>query len=215
MERAWQCCWLTLGLLVLSAQALAQPILSWKFDSDDNGISVYYRDHSDGLVEIKAQMFTPTTYSAFLTLLEDSANVPNWIDNVSHSRVLRQLSSNENIVYTQFLAPWPAKDRDMVTYSRYYTDDIGFVLEIKDAPNPVLAPQEGYIRIQSVKAKWQLQKLTSGTTLIEYTAFADPGGALPDWLVNQLAKESARNTFEQLRKQLPRYQTRQHPNLND
>jgi hypothetical protein len=129
--------------------------------------------------------------------------------------VLRQISETENIVYTQFAAPWPAKDRDMVTYSKFVIDDASFTLRIKDAPSNTLAEQEDYIRITRVKATWTLQKLTNGTTHIEYIAFADPGGALPDWLANDLAKESARNTFEGLRQQLPHYQTATHPKIKE
>jgi hypothetical protein len=201
--------------LIASLALNAQPLKSWQFESDQDGITIYSREHTDGLVEIKAKMFTPTTYGAFLTLLENSDNVPNWIDNVSHSRVLSQLSATENIVYTQFSAPWPAKDRDMVTYSKYQQDELGFTLNIQDAPISSLAVQDGYIRITSVQAQWQLQKLNTGTTLIEYTAFADPGGALPHWLINNLAKESARKTFEQLRIQLPNYQQMRHPQIQE
>ncbi|MEF1173318.1 START domain-containing protein [Vibrio sinaloensis] len=208
-------CSLALSALIVSAHSLASSNLYWQFEGDSEGISVYSREHTDGLVEIKTQMFTPTSYGAFLTLLEDSENIPNWVDNVSSSRVLNQLSTTENIVYTQFSAPWPAKDRDMVTYSRYTQDELGFTLTITDEPPATFPLQEGYIRIESVNAQWQLQKLTSGTTLIEYTAFADPGGALPNWLINKLAKESARKTFENLKAQLPRYQAFQHPNVEE
>lgn len=199
--------------LVTSLPIWAEAFTGWQFEGDNDGISIYSREHSDGLVEVRAQMFTPTSYGAFLILLEDSENVPNWIDNVSHSRVLTQLSVNENIVYTQFSAPWPALDRDMVTYSKYTIDDLGFTLEIEDAPASTLPEQEGYIRIRNVDATWSLQKLTNGTTLIEYTAFANPGGILPDWIINNLTKESARNTFENLRQQLPQYQQYSHPNI--
>ncbi|KJY70068.1 hypothetical protein TW78_17645 [Vibrio coralliilyticus] len=205
----------TLAIVGFSTPAQSEPIQPWQFDSIDNGISIYIREHTDGLVEVRAEMFAPTSYGAFLTLLEDSDNVPNWIDNVSHSRVLRQISETENIVYTQFAAPWPAKDRDMVTYSKFVIDDASFTLRIKDAPSNTLAEQEDYIRITRVKATWTLQKLTNGTTHIEYIAFADPGGALPDWLANDLAKESARNTFEGLRQQLPHYQTATHPKIKE
>ncbi|AIW16945.1 START domain-containing protein [Vibrio tubiashii] len=201
--------------LIASSAVWAKPVASWKFESDSDGITIYSREHSDGLVEIRARMFAPTSYGAFLLLLEDTANVPNWIDNVSLSRVIKQISSNENIVYTQFAAPWPAKDRDMVTYSKYSVDEIGFTLNIKDAPPASLPEQEDYIRITSVKATWTLQKLTNGSALIEYVAFADPGGALPDWLANKLAKESARNTFMGLREQLPNYQGSAHPNIKE
>ncbi len=203
-------------LAFMSFSTLVSAEQNWQFDSGSDGITIYIREHQEsGLVEIRARMYTPTTYSAFLTLLEDSNNVPNWIDNASHSRVLKQISSNENIVYTQFTAPWPARDRDMVTYSRYWVDTTGFNLIIKDAPKPALAEQDGYIRISAVKASWTLEKLNNGTTLIEYKAYADPGGFLPDWLKNKLSKQSTRATFENLREQLPRYQKFTHPNVEE
>lgn len=201
--------------VLVSATSGAEVEKHWQFDSDNDGITIYSRAHKEGLVEIRAQMFTPTSYSAFLTLLEDSDNIPNWIDNASHSRVLRQISATENIVYTQFTAPWPAKDRDMVTYSKYWVDELGFTLKIEDAPPSTYPEQSGYIRIHSVDATWVLQKLTNGTTYIEYTAFAEPGGLLPDWLMNKLSKESARSTFHNLRNQLPNYQKYEHPHIDE
>ncbi|MGR5206221.1 MULTISPECIES: START domain-containing protein [Vibrio] len=187
----------------------------WQLDSDSDGISIYSREHKGGLVEIRARMFTPTSYGAFLTLLEDSENVPHWIDKASHSRVLNQISATENIVYTQFLATWPARDRDMVTYSKYWVDEQAFTIKIKDAPSSTLADQKGYIRIHSVDATWTLKKRTNGTTLIEYKAFADPGGLLPNWLINKLSKQSARSTFDSLRDQLPKYQQYSHPQIEE
>ncbi|KPM92535.1 hypothetical protein AOR10_11955 [Vibrio alginolyticus] len=204
---------LTLATLI-SAGTDASANENWQFESDKNGITIYSREHSDGLVEIRARMFTPTSYGAFLTLLEDSDNIPNWIDNTSHSRVLNQISATENIVYTQFKAPWPAKNRDMVTYSKYWVDELGFTIEIKSAPDSYLAEQNGYVRIRSVDATWELQKLTNDTTLVEYKAFADPGGLLPNWLINKLSKESAWATFSNLRKELPEYQQYSHPQID-
>ena len=205
---------LTLATLI-SAGTDASANENWQFESDKNGITIYSREHSDGLVEIRARMFTPTSYGAFLTLLEDSDNIPNWIDNASHSRVLNQISATENIVYTQFKAPWPAKNRDMVTYSKYWVDELGFTVEIKSAPDSYLAEQNGYVRIRSVDATWELQKLTNDTTLVEYKAFADPGGLLPNWLINKLSKESAWATFSNLRKELPEYQQYSHPQIDE
>ncbi|EGR0266727.1 START domain-containing protein [Vibrio sp. Vb2880] len=205
---------LTLATLI-SAGTDASANENWQFESDKNGITIYSREHSDGLVEIRARMFTPTSYGAFLTLLEDSDNIPNWIDNASHSRVLNQISATENIVYTQFKAPWPAKNRDMVTYSKYWVDELGFTIEIKSAPDSYIAEQNGYVRIRSVDATWELQKLTNDTTLVEYKAFADPGGLLPNWLINKLSKESAWATFSNLRKELPEYQQYSHSQIDE
>ncbi len=186
----------------------------WKLAKSEDGIRVHTREHQGGLVEIRAQMFVETSYGAFLLLLEDSNNLPNWVDNVSKSEVLKQVSPTENIVYTKFAAPWPAKDRDMVTYSRYELLDGAFQLEIKDASQQY-PEQESYIRIKAVEAHWTLEKLTNGLTHINYTAYADPGGMLPDWLANKLSVSGAFNTFSALKAQLPKYQNQQHSMINE
>ena len=198
------------SLFTYSTLAFATP---WAFVKSEDGITIHKRDHGNGLVEVRAQMQVETSYSGFLLLLEDSDNVPNWIDNVSHSEVLMQISANENIVYTQFKAPWPARDRDMVTYSKYEVEEGQFTLTIKDASN-YLAKESGYIRIRDVDAIWTLQPLTNGFTHINYTAYANAGGILPDWLMNRLSANNAFSTFQKLRNQLTKYQGKQHPNLN-
>ncbi|EKO3533513.1 START domain-containing protein [Vibrio fluvialis] len=208
--------WLSALLLLLpmiSWAETAQPV-PWEMAKNQDGITIQTRKHRDGLVEIRAQMFVNTTYAAFMTLLEDSSNVPNWIDNVDSSRVLKQISDNENIVYTRFAAPWPARDRDMVTYSQFKQFAGALVLTIEDASDQY-PEQEGFVRIKAVKATWTLEKLTNGMTHIDYTAFADPGGMLPNWLANKLSVSSAFNTFEGLRAQLPNYQNKLHPHVKE
>ncbi|MGV1721507.1 START domain-containing protein [Vibrio furnissii] len=204
---------LLLLLPMISWAETAQPV-PWEMAKNQAGITIQTRKHRDGLVEIRAQMFVNTTYAAFMTLLEDSSNVPNWIDNVDSSRVLKQISDNENIVYTRFVAPWPARDRDMVTYSQFKQFAGALVLTIEDASDQY-PEQEGFVRIKAVKATWTLEKLTNGMTPIDYTAFADPGGMLPNWLANKLSVSSAFNTFEALREQLPKYQGKRHPHVTE
>ncbi|WP_107852998.1 START domain-containing protein [Oceanimonas marisflavi] len=200
--------------VVFSAIATSPTSQRWEMAKNKDGITIQTRHHQAGLVEIRARTFVVTRYAAFMALLEDSANIPNWIDNVSSSRVLEQISLTENIVYTRFRAPWPVQDRDMVTYSRFEQPPGALVLTIEDASD-AYPQQQGYIRIKAVKATWTLAKLTNGLTHIEYIAFADPGGNLPGWMTNQLSVTSAFNTFQGLREQLPKYQNRTHPEVRD
>lgn len=198
--------------LTWAEEPVTQP--KWTLAKSEDGIRIHTREHQGGLVEIRAQMFLTTSYQAFLVLLEDSSNIPNWVDNVSESRVLKQISPTENIVYTTFAAPWPAKNRDMVTYSKYQLANNAFRLDIADASQHY-PQQPGYVRIRDVEARWTLEKLTNGLTHIDYTAYADPGGLLPDWLTNTLSVSAAFNTFSALKKQLPDYQQYQHSSLNE
>lgn len=208
--------WLSTALWILPMLSWADDAtpIAWHMAKSDNGITIQTRKHRDGLVEIGAQMLVPTTYAAFMNLLENSSNLPNWIDHVASSRVLKKISDHEHIVYTRFSAPWPARDRDMVTYSQFQQFPGSLVLTIEDASDQY-PEKEGFVRIKAVKATWTLEKLTNGMTHIDYTAFADPGGMLPNWLANKLSVSSAFNTFEGLRAQLPDYQNKLHPHVKE
>ncbi|WP_338165905.1 START domain-containing protein [Vibrio sp. 10N] len=206
-------------LLVLNATISRSVIAApsgkpWLVSYNQDAVTLYKREHHTGLIEIRVHADVSTTFAAFLRLFEDTANVPNWLHNVDQTKVLAQLSSNENIVYTTFAAPWPAKNRDMVTYSRYYQTGRRFVLEISDASD-YLAQQPDYIRIEKVRSRWELTKLTENQVFVVYTAFADVGGALPDWLANQLTIEGAIETFKGLKREIAGYQHLSHPNVTD
>ncbi|MCG6227837.1 START domain-containing protein [Vibrio furnissii] len=102
----------------------------------------------------------------------------------------------------------------MVTYSQFQQFAGTLVVTIEDASDQY-PEKEGFVRIKAVKATWVLEKLTNGMTHIDYTAFADPGGMLPNWLANKLSVSSAFNTFEGLRAQLPDYQNKLHPHVKE
>ncbi|MCJ2376793.1 START domain-containing protein [Vibrio sp. ZSDZ34] len=185
----------------------------WLVVDSIEGITLYQREHQDGLVEIRVDARIRTSFSAFMLMLEDTKRVPRWLHNVNSTQVLAQLSPTENIVYTTFFAPWPATNRDMVTYSSYRSNDAQLILDIQDA-STYLPTQPGYIRITNVRSKWVLTKLSGNETLIVYTAFANPNGALPTWLVNDLARDGAIKTFQGLKKEIGHYQSLKHPIIN-
>ncbi len=203
-------------LLTFSVTSFAAHDLgakNWLIVDHVDGITLYQREHQDGLVEIRVDARIKTSFAAFMLMLEDAQRVPHWLHNVDSTQVLSQLSPTENIVYTTFLAPWPATNRDMVTYSSYLVDDKQLILDIQDA-STYLSVQPGYIRITDVRSQWILTKLRDGDTLIVYTAFANPNGALPTWLVNDLARDGAIKTFQGLKKEIGRYQSLTHPMIN-
>lgn len=210
-------CWVGLVIIGLMPSPIVHAAPSgkpWLVSYNQDAVTLYKREHQSGLIEIRVHADVTTTFSAFLRLFEDTNNVPNWLHNVNQTKVLAQLSPNENVVYTTFAAPWPAKNRDMVTYSRYYQTGKRFVLEISDASD-YLAPQPDYIRIDKVRSRWELTKLEDNQVFVVYTAFADVGGALPDWLANQLTIEGAIETFKGLKREIADYQHLSHPNVTD
>ncbi|SFC44669.1 START domain-containing protein [Pseudoalteromonas denitrificans DSM 6059] len=194
---------LLLSILHSSAVCSAE---GWALHKNKSGIKIYQKKHSTGLVEIKAKMELKSNINDFRALLEDTKNAYKWLDNVVSVKVLKRLSETENLVYSEFEAPWPVNNRDMFIHSKYqYNADGSLVIKMKTAePNLIkgFKKNKENVLITEVIAHWQLTPLTPQRLEIIYIAYANPGGVLPNWLINQVALSGAYNTFEKLRLQL-------------
>lgn len=194
-------------ITVICSVALAEQT-DWKWVSSKQGVDLFQQETESGLVKIKAHMVSTGTPSAFIALLHDTENAPLWIARVVKVEVLAQPSEHEFIVYTQFSAPWPLKNRDMLTYSNYYTQaDGSFAFDITDQHQLLKGYQnqrmsDQTVRIKDVRAHWQVKALSDNTIEIEYYAFADPNGIAPNWLVNKMVLKSAQKTFVNIRSRL-------------
>jgi hypothetical protein len=197
--------------LFLSCLCYCLPLFAadqWLLWRDQDDIQVYSRPSEKGTLEIRAKTRVDTSLSAFIALLHDTAHLPEWMHSVSEVRVLSEPDQTHDLVHTLFKAPWPIKDRDMVTSSEYrQPSPCSLVLEITDN-NAALPEQEGFVRIVDVNTLWMLERQADGTTVIDYQAHANIAGNLPRWIANRLSLQAAFETFEALRRELAseRYQ---------
>jgi hypothetical protein len=187
-------------LLLISLSLFADEDLKLWRDQDD--IKVYSRSSGNGYIDIRATTSVNTTLSAFIALLHDTAHVPEWMDSVSRVTVIVVVDERSNIVHTQFQAPWPVANRDMVTFSEYsQPTPCSLVLNISDrhAALPGLA---GHIRIIDVQSRWTLAVQSDGSVDIDYQAHANTSGSLPKWIANRASLRTTHQTFQALRREL-------------
>ena len=194
-------------ILLVWSNVYAGP-LAWRPVTVKNGIALYQQAMPSGQVRIKAEFEATASVSNFMKVMQDTTNAPNWLDRAKIVTVLSHPSELEYIVYTEFFAPWPFKNRYMVTYSRYqFTANGRLDLQITDR-HPSLAEfeqlndVEHLVRLKEMSALWQVTPLDGEKVNIEYQASADPNGLLPDWLTNKLVLKSALTTLSQLKKTL-------------
>ena len=186
----------------------AEEWLLWR-DQDD--VQVYSRPSERGTLEIRAKTRVNTNLSAFIALLHDTEHLPEWMHSVSEVRVISEPDQTHDLVHTRFKAPWPVKDRDMVTSSEYrQPSPCSLVLEISDN-HTALPEQEGFVRIVDVDTRWMLEKKPDGTTVIDYRAHANIAGSLPRWIANRLSLQAAFETFQALRQEIVRDRYQQQP----
>ena len=106
------CLWM--GLAWLSISAWANPI-EWQTYKQQDDITVSYKKHETGIIEIKASVLVKNAKASdFMALLSDTDNAANWLENVKSVTLMERLSPSETLVYTHFNSPWPVSDRDLV-----------------------------------------------------------------------------------------------------
>ncbi len=192
------CLVVTPAFFVNHAVAAAQ--VEWEIKKAKKGITVSTRKTASGYKEVKATVTANATIQDFLALLDNTAIAPQWVDHCEKIELLAMPSDYERVVKTSFSAPWPVKDREMVTYSLTQFDEVNNIASIAISDASDNHPQtSSKIRMQGVKGKWTLITLDANSLSITYEGYGEPAGKMPKWLANRLVVTSTYKTFKNLR----------------
>ena len=189
-------CLLVAGSCVLSVSTFAQA--PWKeeaFDKELN-IKVYTRSvESSELKEFKGTTLIKAPLSAFVALLKDTEVATEWMKDVVEYRVLEESSETEALVYTVNAAPWPVTNRDSVIRTKMSLTKNGAVLVSLLGEPEATETYDDYVRMAALKGFWEFAPKSDGTVEVTYQVHADPGGSLPNWLVNSIVIETPLETL--------------------
>jgi hypothetical protein len=173
----------------------------WELEAqdEDKDISVFTRT-VDGspLKEFKGVTHIKTDVSAFVALLRDTDSATDWMHNVKDFKVMTRPSDTENVVYTVNNTPWPVTDRDAYIRSVMTATATGAVTSSLTAEPEFKEANEDYIRMPELKGSWVFTPQAEGMVEVVYQVHANPGGSLPDWLVNTIVVETPMNTLSNL-----------------
>jgi hypothetical protein len=186
----------------------AQQGDGWSLKKDKEGIKVYYRKTSD-VHEIKLATSLKIPLPGLVQLLSEVEYYPQWGYKVVESRIVERVSDTEMYYYSKLDFPWPLSDRDLVMHTTVEQDPITRRITAKSKAMPdKISAQEGVERIRTARTQWTLVPGDGGWVYVEYYIYSDPGGSLPDWLVNMAIDVGPRETIKNIRKmiQQTRYQ---------
>lgn len=193
-----------LSIFLLAALALSftykpkQEANEWVYEREKKGIKVFTKKSKWGrLRDSKAVMLLNSTPDEIAQTLLDYENFARWVPRCSASRIVARLSENEFIAYTAYKSPWPVADRDCVVRVKVSRDSKGGITIQQTSEPKYLKEKEGVVRIQQMVGIWKLTPTANGTEVLnEYSV--NPGGNIPDWLINTQCVEAPIETFEKL-----------------
>lgn len=180
----------------------------WQWVRGDNGVAVHRRTVGGSpLHEFRGVGTIYAPLSAVLGILNDTEHRLEWMKEAAAQVLVQQVDDSTVLFYSRTKAPWPASDRDAVLRATtiFDTQKNMVRVEIEAVEHPAWPPQKGVVRMPQLRGHWYFWPEKGGEyTKAEYQVHANPGGSLPDWIINLVSKSIPHSTLVHLREQVKR-----------
>ncbi|TGM30454.1 polyketide cyclase [Leptospira selangorensis] len=107
---------------------------------------------------------------------------------------LTVLSGNEkkSSVYLRNGAPWPVNDRDVIMDRSFEQNEktLTTTMKMKRLDSNAKASPSGVTRMPEFEGYWKLIPLANGKVKIEYQAHFEPGGSVPQSVINMVLTDT-------------------------
>lgn len=204
-EPRWLFAALALGLCLL---ALPRPGLACEAHNQEeafnrNQVRVWTcAIPGEPLRGFKAVTTVRSSLSALVNLLLDTAAAPQWVFRTNRIELLRRDDQSRTFTVRAETDFWPLTNRDVVINGRVQQDPVTLVVEIdSQAAAPGQYPlRDGFVRMPAMRGHWEFRPLGNGLVEVTMSGLANPGGAIPDFLVNLVIQETPYQTLLGLRR---------------
>ncbi|PJZ65519.1 polyketide cyclase [Leptospira wolffii] len=194
-------CSAILLLLVLQSSAFGEKS-GWEENRSGHEVVVYVREYPGsrikeflGVTEISASL------SQIVAILSDPESCSYIYTQCKEITVLSG-TEKSSIIYTRNQAPWPVNDRDIVITRKLEQDPKTKAIYIRLAKTDAYPkePPSGTVRMADFQSQWTLVPTKEGTVKIEFQGHLEPGGNIPDSIINVYTGKNPYNTLVNLRK---------------
>ncbi len=192
---------ITAAAAVSLSMASMADVGPWELEAHDKDkdIKVFTRTVGESpLKEFKGVTNIKADVNAFVALLKDPDVATEWMHNVVEFNVIESPSDTENVVYTVNHTPWPVTNRDAYIRSVMSANASGVVTSTIKAEPEFAELNDDYIRMPQILGAWTFSPKEEGMVEVTYQVHANPGGSLPDWLVNAIVVETPLETLSNL-----------------
>lgn len=180
----------------------------WELVRSDHGITIHRRTIAGSkLHEFRGVGLIEAPIASVLAVLNDSVHRLEWMKEAVANTRIESPDPYTEIFYSRTGAPWPVADRDVVLRARTTMEPAARVvrIEITSQDHPAWPPQKGIVRMPFLRGHWYLWPEKNGAwTRAEYQIHADPGGMLPDWIINMVSKKIPHDTIAGMQQQVKR-----------
>lgn len=155
----------------------------WTSRKHKDGVEVFVKSQDDAVAKAyMAVASTSATIEKCVSFLLDFENHVNW--RYSVTKVERLSAPEDDLIFYMIMdAPWPAEDRDVVIQVSKNELSPNKVEIVLTAVEGFKEKVEGFIRITNSITTWTFNREGDRTDIV-YKGISDPGGKIPEWIIN-------------------------------
>jgi len=188
-----------LATLLVAAPAPGQ----WEQVLWEAGVRGFARElPGTDLLEFRSTAVIPAPIEVVGVVLRNVEGLKKSSKSCLEARILEQKDLNDYTFYVAYGMPFPFSNRDVVIHATttYDLRKGRAICELKALPVTQAPARPGFVRITDLRAQFVIEYLGRDKTGIVYTSRVDPGGHIPDFLVNHTSKASIYSSVVDLRR---------------
>jgi len=198
---------IAVGLMVALGCALgatAAHASGWKRIVNEEGVTVDQKwiKGQDLPIFRGISLIEGTLYDV-LTVLDDTPRRTEWVHRCIESRLVKKKTDFARYIYNRTSAPWPVDDRDVVVLTQVRVNPEKGVVRIDfHSQNGIVKEVDDAVRIPRLKGLYLVESVGANHTRVTYQIDSDPGGWLPDWIIERASKKIPLHTLRNLQTQV-------------
>jgi hypothetical protein len=185
-------------IILISASAQS----NWELQKDKDGIKVYTKSNETSkLKSSKAEMVVDKKADRILEIISDISRYTEWNPKTISAETIK-MKNNDDFYYRTVVKAPMVSNRDLVVHVQVKRKSKDYiVVEMIGVPD-FIPEEKGLVRMPEYKGVYHLKTQQNGKTQVILEYMANPGGKLPDWLVNTAAVDVPFEIFTNLRSML-------------
>jgi hypothetical protein len=193
-----------LPLFFIALFNTANAQITWELTKDQNNIKVFTgKDASSKFKDIKVEATFQGTIQKLAAILLNVGKTKGWVYGTKDSYVIKRISPNEVLYYSETALPWPVSNRDIPIKMMINTDAKNNTLKVIAAGIPNAIPErKGIVRIPYFSASWDVRSDGKNKLSVTYLLKMDPGGSVPAGVTNMFVSKGPFETFNNLSEML-------------
>ncbi len=185
----------------------------WEMVIDEDGITIENREvEGFKMKQLKGKCVLDAPIEVVFEVMDDSSQYHLWFGDCIEQIVVKRMNEYNKFAYHVVNVPWPLGDRDAIAKVSIKADwkkgkivqRVDSVRQPEDSKFGMdkVTEEKGRVRMPVMDGIFTYSRIAPDKTEFEYIAIADPGIALPGWLLNIFSTKQPHDTLKNIKEEI-------------